>query len=91
MENKPVCHCRLITHSNVSAEGALSVAWEHHLPVSNAFDIISPPPHVSSLQLSRCSTVMEITRKQGNWEPESLLSSDNKSSTPNTQMLQRIY
>lgn len=48
MEIKPVCHCRLITDSNVSAEGALSVAWEHHLPVSNVLYIISPPHHVSS-------------------------------------------
>lgn len=52
MENKPVCHCRLITDSNVSAEGALSVAWEHHLPVSNVLHIISLPPLVSSLRLS---------------------------------------
>lgn len=91
MENKPVCHCRLITDSNVSAEGALSVAWEHHLPVSNVFYIISPPPHVSSLQLSWCSTVMKIARKRGNWEPASLLSSNNKSPTPNTQMPQKRW
>lgn len=75
MENKPVCHCRLITDSNVSAEGALSVAWEHHLPVSNVLHIISLPPLVSSLLLSWCSTVMKIAGKRGNWEPASLLSS----------------
>lgn len=86
MENKPVCHCRLITDSNVSAEGALSVAWEHHLPVSNVLHIISLPPLVSSLLLSWCSTVMKIAGKRGNWEPASLLSSDNKSPTPSTHI-----
>lgn len=68
MENKPVYHCRIITDSNVSAEGALSVAWEHHLPVSNVLYIISRPPYVSSFLLSRCSTVMKISRKWANWE-----------------------
>lgn len=86
IENKPICQCRLITDSNVSAEGALSVAWEHHLPVSNVLYIISPPPHVSSLLRSWCSTVMKIARKWGNWEPASRLSSNNQSPTPNTEV-----
>lgn len=86
LENKPVCHCRLITDSNVSAEGALSVAWEHHLPVSNVLHTISLPPLVSSLLLCRCSTVMKIAGKQDNWEPAGLLSSANKSPTSNTRI-----
>lgn len=85
-ENKPVCHCRLITDSNVSAEGALSVAWEHHLPDSNVLHIISLPPLVSSLLLCRCSTVMKIAGKRGNWEQAGLLSSDNKSPTSKTHI-----
>lgn len=74
----------LITDTNVSAEGALSVAWKHHLPVSNVLYIISPPPHVSSVLFSCWLMVMKISRKRDTWEPASLLSSDNKSRTQNT-------
>lgn len=88
-KNRPVCHCRLITDSNVSAEGPLSVAWEHHLPFSNVLYVISLPPLVSSLLLSWCLTVMKIGGKWGNWEPFSLLSSKNQSSTLETHILQK--
>ena len=49
-------------------------------------------PTLHLYQLSWCSTVMKIARKQGIWELESLLSRDNKSPTPNTEMPpQKIY
>lgn len=79
MENKPVCHFRLITVSNVSAEGALSVAWEHHLPVSNVLYIISHLPHVLSLLVFEGDENCQETRQMG---AASLLSSDNKYPTP---------
>lgn len=85
MENKPVCHSGLITDSNVSAEGAFTVAWEHHLPVSNVLHIISLPPLVSSLLFSWYETVMKVAQKQGSWELACLLSSNNKSPSPATR------
>lgn len=85
MENKPVCHSGLITDSNVSAEGAFTVAWEHHLPVSNVLHIISLPPLVSSLLFSWYETVMKVAQKQGSWELACLLSSNNKSPSPTTR------
>lgn len=91
MENKPICQCRLITDTNVSAEGALSVAWKHHLPVSNVLYIISPPPHVSSVLFSCWLMVMKISRKRDTWEPASLLSSDNKSRTQNTGLQKMMF